>query len=97
MIQKLYLDTVMNQGAPIHFSTLYLDQLTYDHSYCPGDGFMYSIRSALGKSIIRRLGLAHMSDEWKEYILANYETKRPERRPRYSPSRGQVLFGGRIV
>jgi len=66
-------------------------------SYCPGDGFMYSIRSALGKSIIRRLGLAHMSDEWKEYILANYETKRPERRPRYSPSRGHVLFGGGMV
>ena len=52
-------------------------------SYASGDGFIYFIISAQGKSTIRRLGLEHMSDAWKAHTLAHFELKRPARRPRY--------------
>lgn len=65
--------------------------LIHNSSYCPGDGFIYSIRSPLGQSTIRRLGLIHMSDAWKAHMLAHYEKKRPARRPRYSPAAVQVM------
>lgn len=47
--------------------------------YGPGDGFVYFIRSASGKRRLRGLGLIHMSDAWKEYMLTHYESKRPGR------------------
>jgi hypothetical protein len=53
------------------------------NSYAPGDGFIYFIISAQGKSTIRRLGLEHMSDAWKVHTLAHFEVKRPARKPRY--------------
>ncbi|KIM86430.1 hypothetical protein PILCRDRAFT_326103 [Piloderma croceum F 1598] len=64
--------------------------LICNNSYCPGDGFIYSIWSAQGQSTIRRLGLTHMSDAWKEHMLAHYEKKRPARRPRYKPAPVQL-------
>jgi hypothetical protein len=51
------------------------------NSYAPGDGFIYFISSAQGRSAIRRLNLEYMSDAWKEHMLAHYERKRPARRP----------------
>jgi hypothetical protein len=61
---------------------VFASPLICNNSYGPGDGFIYFIRSALGKSTIRRLGLTHMSDAWKEHMLAHYEFKKPARRPR---------------
>ncbi|KIM82000.1 hypothetical protein PILCRDRAFT_820891 [Piloderma croceum F 1598] len=51
------------------------------------------------KAPSERLELAHMSDAWKTYMLANYETKRPAYRPRYSPAPGQPqgVVGGRLL
>ena len=64
--------------------------LICNNSYYPGDGFVYSIYSAQGTSTLRRLELIHMSDAWKNYMLAHYEVKRSAS---YSPARPQAHCG----
>ena len=78
-----------------HFHRSIFDGLLIcSNSYGPGDGFVYFIRSASGKSRLRRLGLTHMSDAWKEYMLAHYESKRPDRKPRGRRRPQQVVDQG---
>ena len=40
-----------------------------------------------GRSNIRRLGLVHMSDDWKEHMLTCYESKKAARKARHNPPR----------
>ena len=70
----------LGYGTLIPTSTLYWIT-DFDDSYAPGDGFVYFILSAQGRSNIRRLGLIHMSDAWKAHMFTHYELKKPARRP----------------
>lgn len=69
---------MIRPGAEIHFR---------GNSYAPGDGYIYFIASIRGRSDLRRLGLVHMSDAWKEHMLTYYDLKKPARRPRHCPPR----------
>jgi len=64
------------------FTRQLMVHLFCSNSYGPGDGFIYWIGSASGTSRLRRLGLTHNSDAWKEYMLTHYELKQPDRKPR---------------
>ena len=89
MTPSLY--SVMKLGMRVLHKFIFARPLIRSNSYRPGDGFIYFIRSASGKSTIRRLGLTHMSDAWKDQMLAHYEFKKPERRPRQAQ---QILDQG---
>jgi len=71
-------------GAEIHFRGLHqISNLLRPNNYAPGDGYIYFIASIRGQSDIKRLGLVHLSDDWKEHMLTYYELKKPARILRY--------------